>query len=498
MKGAAAMLLTSGIFLLFLPAVAFFYYLAPQKAKPYLLLFASCIFYFSFGPGYFVLLFGTTLVTYFGGLFFAPGRTVPYRKLLFFLQVCLSLSGLFVYKYLNFSSLLLAGFLSHVGVNISFQAGAFSFASAVSISFYTFQALGYVIDVYIGKIPPKKNFVHLALYVSFFPLVLSGPIARAGTLLPQLEAGAKFDTRTVEEGAVQMLWGYFKKLVLADGLAVFVNTVYNFSGNYTPAATALATFLFSFQIYFDFSGYTDIAIGAARTLGIELPKNFDNPYFATNIRAFWARWHVSLSTWFRDYVYIPLGGSRRGTLRTLFNKLAVFLLSGLWHGASFTFLVWGLYHGILNGISTLLAPWQEKLYARVNTTFLRLPYRAVQMLITFVLVTFSYIFFRASSLNAALSIAGGFFFGVLSLFNTVGTTLAAIGFYTHNGPALLLCTCGVLLFEKFATLAKNGKEAPAFLRAGPVYLRWPVYWLLLLLILFLGNFGQSAFIYMAY
>ena len=509
------MLFTSAAFLVFLPVVCLLWYLLPAKAKPYWLLLASYYFYFCWSPAYTLLLLATTLVNFAGGLAFAPSRNFKSektKKALFALQILLSLSGLFFFKYLNFFGSVAAGLLGFVGVSYTFTG--VNFAAVGGISFYTFAALGYTIDVYSGKQEPERNFALFALFVSFFPFVISGPIARANNLLPQLKNPPVFESRNIETGFVQMLWGYFKKMVVADGLAIFVNLVYAPTASATSTAVFLATVFYSLQIYCDFSGYSDIAIGAAKAMGITVPANFNSPYFATNIRDFWNRWHISLSGWLQDYVFtslvwsrwtekVPFLKNKTGAKPPVFSSfLLTFLASGLWHGASWTYVVWGLLHGLLTGASTAFSKKHKKIdkYFKAKPAFVNGLYMALQTLGTFLTVTFTYIFFRAASLAQALAFVPQFFTGLFAFLCGTGVQAALItmAFFAANGPAILLCATGMLLLEYLLEYKSTGNALALRVRTAPFYLRWPLYYALLLAILFLGNFGQSQFIYFTY
>ena len=338
------MLFNSNAFYLFLPIVFAVYWLTPRRYRWGVLLVSSYYFYMSAGVQYVPLLFLTTLVSY--GTALCLGRTQEKKKKNFCLGAALvfCLGILFVFKYFNFLSGTLADLLVRVSLPIS--PVTLNLVLPVGISFYIFQSLGYVIDVYKGKTKACAHFGKYAVFVSFFPLLLAGPIERAEHLLPQLEKEHSFDADRAIEGAKLIAWGYFKKIAIADVVVSLVDVVYNDVTAYTGIALGVATFFYAFQVYCDFSGYSDIARGVAKLLDIELMVNFKSPYFAASLKEFWSRWHISLSTWFRDYVYIPLGGSRKGEWKTRRNLLATFLVSGLWHGASWTFVIWGGLHGL--------------------------------------------------------------------------------------------------------------------------------------------------------
>lgn len=361
-------------FLLFFPVVLLLYCLLPRKARWILLLGASYYFYMSWNPWLVFLILGTTLVSFLAGLGMEKARSERAKNCLLWLTLAVCLGTLFVFKYMNF-----------------FLGTRFSLILPVGISFYTFQTLSYVIDVRRGKFPAERHFGYYALYVSFFPQLVAGPIERPENLLPQLRSAQNPTAADLHGGFALMLQGFVKKVVIADTVAAAVNAVYAAPDSANGLAVVLATVLFAVQIYCDFAGYSEIAMGAARMLGIRLMRNFDRPYAAVTVRQFWQRWHISLTKWFTDYVYIPLGGSRRGLARTCLNTMIVFLLSGLWHGANWTFVVWGALHGAYLVVERLA----EK----------KLPQNSIlRRGMTLAAVCFGWIFFRAQSLTDAASL----------------------------------------------------------------------------------------------
>ena len=329
-----------------------------------------------------------------------------------------NLGLLFFFKYFNFFGGAINGIFDRF--NIFYDIPAYNFLLPVGISFYTFQTLSYTIDIYKRKQEPEYHFGRFALFVSFFPQLVAGPIERSVNLLPQFRKEIDFDYERVKNGVMLMGWGFFKKIVIADRLAEYVNIVYNNPADFEGIPNIIATFFFTFQIYCDFSGYSDIAIGAAMIMGYRLMTNFRRPYFSMNIREFWSRWHISLSTWFRDYVYIPLGGNRVVKWRWYYNLFITFLVSGLWHGANWTFVIWGAIHGFY----LIFAIWTEKYREGFNRWIglQKYPalYKFVQVFVTFVLVYVSWIFFRANNVSEALFILKNhFLFGgdqVVNLF----------------------------------------------------------------------------------
>ena len=344
----------------------------------------------------------------------------------------------------------------------------------------------------------EKNFLTYALFVSFFPQLVAGPIERSANLLPQLHKTHKFDYNRVTDGLVLMAWGFFKKLVISDGAALIVNAVYNDVTKYTGIQLVMATFLFAFQIYCDFSGYSDIAIGAARVMGFKLMRNFYHPYFSQGIAEFWRNWHISLSGWFMDYVYFPLGGSRKGTARTYINLMITFLVSGLWHGASWNFVIWGGINGLYNVVERILFGKKQAQLRRLKKSGQPLPpvhpaVKVIKAVVTFILIDFTWIFFRANTLSDAVYVLQNMFSDVSLLFTSGYFTQAmeTIGYYANNGTAILVCI--VLMFIVELWEGKGELIDRINKCAAPV--RWAFYYAMILLILFFGYFGQSQFIY---
>ena len=351
------MLFNSVPYAIFLALVFVLHWLLPQRFRWIMLLIASYYFYMSWNPELVVLIALTTLVSYSSGLLIdrfrnAEGSKAKLPKLFMILALVICFGVLFFFKYFDFFSESVTSLLRAFSLPV--QDITLKLVLPVGISFYTFQTLSYVIDVYRNKIPVEKHLGYYALYVSFFPQLVAGPIERSDNLIPQLRKERTFDYVEGSDGLKWIAIGLFKKVVIADTLSVYVNMVYGNLANYQGLSFIAATIFFAFQIYCDFSGYSDIAIGSAKLLGVQLMKNFDSPYFSKSVREFWSRWHISLSTWFRDYVYIPLGGNRKKLPRVLLNLMITFLLSGLWHGANWTFVVWGALHGFYVVVETLI------------------------------------------------------------------------------------------------------------------------------------------------
>lgn len=397
------MLFNSFEFLIFFPIVTLVYFVIPQRVRYLWLLAASYYFYMSWNPQYALLIAASTVFTWVSALVMERLGGAGGRKKSWVLWGCIlfNLAILFFFKYYAFA----AGNVEALGrlVGLELHVPAFDVLLPVGISFYTFQALGYVIDVYRGELKGERNLLRYALFISFFPQLVAGPIERSRNLMHQMHEPHYFDPKRVRDGLLLMGWGFFEKLVLADRIALLVTEVYDHYAAHTGVEIVLATVLFAFQIYCDFAGYSDIAIGAARVMGFTLMKNFKNPYSATTVSDFWRRWHISLTTWFRDYVYIPLGGSRCRKWKHYRNILITFSVSGLWHGAQWSYVVWGALNGLYQVIGNLFAPLRAGVEGRLGLR--KEPgalWRLWKRLVTFVLVDFAWLFFRASSFRSAI------------------------------------------------------------------------------------------------
>lgn len=396
-------------FMLFFPIVLGVYFFIPRKLRVYWLLFASYIFYMNWNKTYALLILGSTVITYISGIllekFSQSGNSSKYSSKKPVLILCLlsNLGILFLFKYCNFFVNSINTVFKSMGISHSFST--LNLLLPVGISFYTFQALGYIIDVYRGDIAAEKNFARYALFVSFFPQLVAGPIERSKRLLTQINLIPTinlWNLQRISSGAIFMVWGFFIKMVISDRIALLVDKVFNSYRMYGSTELILAAIGFTLQIYCDFSSYSIIAIGSAKIMGIELMENFNTPYFARSIRDFWSRWHISLSTWFRDYLYIPLGGNRKGHARKMLNLMIVFLVSGLWHGANWNFIVWGGIHGLYQIIADIISPLRKYLIRKFSIKTDCFSWKLLQTMTTFVLVTFAWIFFRSDSLTDAL------------------------------------------------------------------------------------------------
>jgi len=387
----------------FLPVTLFIYFLFPAKWRNPVLLVLSYLFYMSWNPKYALLILASTIITYVCALLMQK-RALNRRRLWLALSFTSNLLILFFFKYFNFLSGLITRALYFLHIPASMPV--LDVLLPVGISFYTFQVLGYMMDAYRGEIKTERNFIDYALFVSFFPQLVAGPIERANNLLPQMKTIHRFNMQNVFEGSMLFLWGLFKKMVIADRLAVMVDYAFSAAfGKVSGFQYAIAAAAFSIQIYCDFSAYSDIARGSARMLGFELMRNFDAPYLADSIKAFWRRWHISLSTWFKDYLYFPLGGSRCAKkYRVHVNLMIVFMVSGLWHGAALTFLVWGFLHGLFQVVSVLTKKPRARFLAVLRIPETNRLLKICRILFNFALVAVAFVFFRAASLRQALYI----------------------------------------------------------------------------------------------
>jgi D-alanyl-lipoteichoic acid acyltransferase DltB (MBOAT superfamily) len=476
------MLFNSLEFIFFFPAVVALYFILPHRFRWILLLAASYYFYMCWNYKYVVLILITTLINYLAGI----GISGTKRKALkvFYLTTGLvtSLGILFFFKYYNFFGGSINQLFKHF--NLFYELPAYNVLLPVGISFFTFQTLSYTLDVYFGKQKVEYHFGIFALYVSFFPQLVAGPIERSTNLLPQFFRKHVISYERVRDGIIFMLWGFFKKVVIADRLSEYVNLVYNNPGQHEGLQFIMATFFFSVQIYCDFSGYSDIAIGTAKMMGFDLMINFRRPYFAQSIREFWQRWHISLSTWFRDYVYIPLGGNRVSKGRYYFNLFFTFLVSGLWHGANWTFVIWGALHGFY----LVFAVWTSGIKERLNhfTGIGKAPllHKGIQITATFILAYFAWIFFRANSLSDAFMILKS----MTSLNFSVNINLFQYPIDMMISIILIALLLVVEIFQEIKWL-----DAPAF--SMPKSLKWALVVALVLFITVLGVWDSTDFLY---
>ncbi|MGN6419314.1 MAG: MBOAT family O-acyltransferase [Pseudobacter sp.] len=475
------MLFNSWAFAIFLPVVFFLYWFATRqnrRRQNNLLLLASYVFYACWDYRFLGLLLFSTGLDYVSGLRISSSGNRRSKKRWLVTSIVVNLGVLGVFKYFNF----FAGSFVILGESIGWQlhAPTLQILLPVGISFYTFHGLSYIIDIYKERIPAEKNFIDYAVFVCFFPLLVAGPIERATHLLPQIKQSRTINYTLLADGMRQILWGLFKKILIADNCALYTDAIFGTAANQSGSALALGALLFTIQIYADFSGYSDIALGTARLFGIELLRNFSFPYFSRSIPEFWRRWHISLSSWFRDYLYIPLGGSRGTRWQSIRNVFIVFVVSGFWHGANFTFIAWGVLHACYFLPSLLLR--KNRLYLDTVAEGRLLPSlkETGQMLFTFMLVCFAWIFFRAASISAAVDYIDGIF--TPSFFSL-----------PHVLPIHMM-----LLLPFFFLIEWLGREKPYAL-AGmgvqwPQALRWSAYLGICLLIILLAGRNQP-FIY---
>ncbi|HNW60246.1 MAG TPA: MBOAT family O-acyltransferase [bacterium] len=455
--------------------LALLFFMLPQRHRWLFLLFCNLLYYFCFKAEYLVLLLIAIGVSYLCGLGMAREKK---RRFWLVLGLTVNIGILVFFKYFNFLSHSLMDLGGTLGHPVTLPL--LTWILPVGISFYTFTASGYLIDVYRRKVEAERHAGYYAAFISFFPSIVSGPIERAGNLLPQLRRQGEFDGARAAAGMRLMLWGFFKKLVVADRLAIYVNAVFGNPDPHSGATLLVGSFFFTFQIYCDFSGYTDIAIGVARILGFDLMRNFNRPYFSRSISEFWRRWHISLSSWFRDYLYIPLGGSRVSVPRIYLNLFIVFFVSGMWHGANWTFLVWGGLHGLYAVSSRFSQTGRDRIAAALHVP--AVVRRGWAIAVTFLLVNFAWVYFRASDLATANKI-------MLKIFSADYSRLfiPAMDQFIYSLVAIALLLAVDLLQER--------RSLAAWLDARPLPLRWAVYGAVCLLILLMGIFNGSQFIY---
>ncbi len=469
------MLFNSLHFALFFPIVTLGYFLLPPRLRWIWLLAASCYFYMAFVPLYLLILVFTIVVDYVAGLMIegAQGRQ---RKVFLIASLIANIGVLSVFKYFNFFNDNLAHLARLLDWNYSISNLALILP--IGLSFHTFQSMAYTIEVYRGNFKAERHFGIFALYVMFYPQLVAGPIERPQNLLPQLRATWTFDYVRIVDGLQLMAWGFFKKVVIADRLAVAVNAVYDKPWLYSGFPLLLATWFFAIQIFCDFSGYSDIAIGAAQVMGHKLMTNFRQPYFADSVTEFWKRWHISLSTWFRDYLYIPLGGNRKGAAREYFNVLVVFLLSGLWHGANWTFVIWGALNGLFIAAERFAGPAAES--GRWH--------KIVRIFFTFNLISLGWVFFRAKNVTEAFYILRNILPGF------IGPDL--LNLMRHVGWSRVLLGCALIFFLEAIHLLQRRTGIRRELRARPALVRWAVYCCGVMSLLMLGDFASAQqFIY---
>ena len=475
------MLFNSFHFLMFFPLVTLIYFLIPFKARWIWLLGTSYYFYMCWNPKYAILMATSTIITYLSGLLISKSKDK--KKLWVALSFISNLGILFFFKYFDFA-------IENVNIilnklHMQLITPSFDVLLPVGISFYTFQALSYTVDVYRGDVKPEKNLCKYALFVSFFPQLVAGPIETSKHLLDQFNHEYKFEYNRVKSGLLIMLWGFFQKLVIADRVAILVNTVFNDYKSYSGFTLLFASILFAVQIYCDFSSYSDIAIGSARVMGFDLMQNFKSPYFSKSIAEFWRRWHISLGGWFREYLYFPLGGSRKGKIKKYRNLMIVFLTSGLWHGAGWNFIIWGFLHGFYQIAGMELKPLRDKLVNKFNIKRGSLYHKIYQCTIVFILVDFAWIFFRANTFSDAVGIIKGMF--VINPWVLFDGSLYTLGLDQKDFSIAIIS----ILILIMVSLLRRNTNLISLVNKQCTVLRWSFYFTCLYTILIFGVYGPG-------
>lgn len=468
-------------YLVFLPLVFAIYWSSPPKYKWIILLISSSYFYMSWNAKYISLILLITIISYVSALLIQSFNNKIHKKIFLYSNALISLGILCYYKYFNFFSESVTSFLNNLQIiSIQLHPTTLDIILPVGISFYTFQSISYVVDVYKNDIRAEKNFGHYFTFISFFPQLVAGPIERSKNLLHQITNEKNFSYEQATYGIKLIVWGFFKKLVIANNLSPIVDTVYNSPFEYSGFSILFAIFAFSFQIYCDFSGYSDIAIGSAKLFGINLTTNFKSPYLSTSIKEFWSRWHISLSSWFRDYLYIPLGGNKLGKFRHISNILLTFLFSGLWHGANWTFIIWGLLHGIMYIISSCFS----KVKISYRTSFL-----VAKILIVFIFCSYAWIFFRAQSITEALFLITNSF---TIDFSQIIPQFKAIGLNKYN---MIIISLSLFILFYFDFINQRHDVIIKISKLN-IFARYSIYLLLIILIIFFTPYNSnSEFIY---
>ncbi len=488
------MSLSTFLYLTFFFLTTLVYYILPRNIRWIWLLIASYLFCVYASPTFALVLMLVTIIAYGGGLLIGRTGSRKYKLHWLLLSVFLTIIPLFVAKYLNFSINIIEDAARLLGGSIDWPV--FEILLPLGISFYTFQALSYLVDIHNDVLKPEKNFARFALYQAFFPKLIAGPIERGGALLPQLLDPNPFDYQHMLDGLVRIGWGFFKKLVVADRLGMIVNTVFASPGDFHSPLTLLAVFAYSFQIYIDFSAYCDIAIGSAKILGIDLMENFTAPYFSRSITEFWRRWHISLTSWLRDYVFTPLNFLLRRKRSRVFQYaiiIIVFLVSGLWHGANYTFIIWGLLHGLYQVIEAATLTIRNRFAKCFNINQESFGHRFFQVAGTFLLVTFTWVFFRAQNIHEAGMILQRIF-TLEGITEQSGWNLSLLGLPQTDMLIMLLGLIVVIVVQ----VAGHKRDLIRELNNQPLPFRWLVYLSLIFAVIIFGYFGiysAESFIY---
>lgn len=484
------MLFNSINFLIFLPIVFFLYWFVVKnnlKLQNVLLLVSSYFFYACWDWRFLFLLVFSTLLDYYTGIKIDEAANKKKRLFWLWLSISVNLGFLGVFKYYNFFAASFASGLSLLGLEANL--GSLSIILPVGISFYTFHGLSYVIDIYKNRIKPERSFIDYSVFVSFFPLLVAGPIERATHLLPQIIKKREFSYSVAVDGLRQILWGLFKKIVIADNAAQIANDIFNNSPLYSGGILVIGAILFAFQIYCDFSGYSDIALGTARLFGINLLRNFAFPYFSRDIAEFWRRWHISLSSWFKDYLYIPLGGSKGGRWIVIRNTFIIFIVSGFWHGANWTFIAWGLINALY--FLPLLLLGKNRVHTNIVSENKYLPSlkEFFQITITFSLTVFAWIFFRARNINHAFTYIQDMFMGLMQK----ASYIELIAYVNSKIPLTLLYVFSAFIVVEW--LGRKGEYAIEHInKAFTKPIRYVFYYAIVIVILMLGG-EEQEFIY---
>ncbi|MCF8456786.1 MAG: MBOAT family protein [Bacteroidales bacterium] len=478
-----SMLFNSFQFLAFFPLVIIFYYSLPHKWRWALLLAASYYFYMCWKAEYIFLILFSTAIDYWAGLQMGKTTDRQKRKKFLVLSLIVNLGLLFSFKYFNFVNDSVRSIFDHY--NLFYGVPAFNVLLPVGISFYTFQTISYSIDIYRGRSAPEKHFGRFALYVAFFPQLVAGPIERSIKLLPQFSKKIEMNGDQILSGLKLMLWGFFKKIVIADRLAMYVGSVFMHPEDAYGVQVLMASFLLHVQVYTDLSGYTDIARGAARVMGIDLIKNFNNPLFSRSLYDFWKRWHISLTTWFTDYLYIPLGGNRVVKWRWYYNIFIVFLISGLWHGANWTFVMWGALHGFFQLMEIWTDKSRKKFFDRIGISKFPTLMKTLGVSAQLAMLSTTALFFGARNISEAFTLIKHIF-----EIGNVGRTISM--FMRNNDYSLGIVLVAALFLVEYLQSKYNLVE---LLKARSVFMKYPVYMAAIFMILIFGVFEQLEFIY---
>jgi D-alanyl-lipoteichoic acid acyltransferase DltB (MBOAT superfamily) len=485
------MLFNSFAFVIFFIAVTAFYFLLPHKFRWAWLLAASCFFYMFFKPVYILILGFTIVIDYIAGILLEQEQDQKRKKRYLIMSLIANVGVLAVFKYYNFLNGNITGIASMLGYKN--QIPYLNILLPIGLSFHTFQAMSYTIEVYRGNQKAERHFGIYSLYVMFYPQLVAGPIERPQNMLHQFHEKKFFNYDNAVTGLRLMMWGMFKKVVIADRLAPITDQVFNNPHAHSATSIYLAAVLFTFQIYCDFSGYSDIALGSARVMGFSLMKNFDRPFSSKSIGEHWRRWHISLSTWFKDYMYIPLGGNRVSKVRANFNMFIVFLVSGLWHGANWTYIVWGSLHGFYLVFANLTEKYRRRLRDLTGISSIKWLDNALQQATVFVLLNLAFIIFRANNMQTALYMLGRvpYMFGEWA--DWVKTKAPVLTLSISNAR-LLLCFAVIGVMELVHRFQKT-RSMNTLVQAQPRYVRWTAYYVFLFTIIYLGVFHNTQFIY---